>query len=124
MWRGACQNGCVRRAYLVLLHELLPEHEARLRITLETERGRLVSWGAQLEWLDPEEGRFVWVARYDTAGGRVHRDRNRIARHEPTPYAPEDPEGLTMAQRDLRERAREYIEGYGVAKAQRKEGWP
>ncbi len=113
----------MRRSYLLLLHELLPAYEARLRVTLETDRGRLVSWAAQLEWLDPEEGRFVWVARYDTAGGRVHRDRNRIAQHEATPYLPWDPRGLEMARRDLREGAREYIEGYRAAKAQGREAW-
>ncbi|WP_439332795.1 DUF7718 family protein [Thermus islandicus] len=56
-----------------------------------------------MDWLDLEEGRFVWVARYDTAGGGVHRDRNRIAPHETTPYLPGEPRGLEMARRDLRE---------------------
>ncbi|WP_436410835.1 DUF7718 family protein [Thermus scotoductus] len=52
--------------------------DRRLRLTLRVERGKLVAWAVQLEWFDAEEGRWVWVARYDTAGGRPHRDRNRL----------------------------------------------
>lgn len=59
-------------------HYLLPLLDYRIRVEWNVERGRLLSWAVQLEWLDPEEGRFVWVARYDTAGGLPHRDRNRI----------------------------------------------
>lgn len=64
---------------------------ARIRVTLRTHEyrhrraagaaslaGRVQEWAVQLEWHDGEEG---WVARYDTAGGRAHRDRNRLAAH-------------------------------------------
>ena len=113
----------MKRAYLEPLYHLLPQHEARLRVTLEVERGRLLGWAVQLEWLDPEEGRWVWVARYDTAGGAPHRDRNRIAAHEPVDL-PRDPgKAARVARADLAERAEEYIEAYRAAKAQGKEAW-
>ena len=54
----------------------------------------MLSWATQLEWLDPEEDRWVWVVRYDTAGGKGHRDRNRLAAHAPVPL-PESP-GLAL----------------------------
>ncbi|WP_436410597.1 DUF7718 family protein, partial [Thermus scotoductus] len=41
----------------------------RIRTTLEVAKGKVLSWATQLEWLDPEEDRWVWVVRYDTAGG-------------------------------------------------------
>ncbi|RTH06871.1 DUF7718 family protein [Thermus scotoductus] len=62
--------------------------DRRLRLTLRVERGKLVAWAVQLEWFDAEEGRWVWVARYDTAGGRPHRDRNRLGTEHPkAPHA-------------------------------------
>lgn len=85
--------------------------------------GRLRSWAAQLEWWDPDEGRWVWVARYDTAGGRAHRDRNRIARHEPVDL-PEDPgKAAKVAEVELARRAEEYIEAYRAARAWGREAW-
>ena len=81
-------------------------------------REKLRSWAVQLEWWDPEDGRWVWVARYDTAGGRAHRDRNRVAAHEPVDL-PEDPgRAAKVAEKELSQRAEEYIEAYGAAKAQ------
>lgn len=98
--------------------------DRRLRLTLRVERGELVAWAVQLEWFDAEEGRWVWVARYDTAGGRPHRDRNRLARHE-TVSLPKDPgRALKVAQGELLVRSEEYIEAYRLAKAQGKEAWP
>ncbi|MCS6867799.1 hypothetical protein [Thermus sp.] len=95
----------------------------RLRTTFRRQGGRLGDWGVQLEWYDPEERAWVWVARYDTAGGRPHRDRNRIAAHEPVPL-PQDPaQALKAAQMDLRTRLEEYIEAYRAAKAQGRQGW-
>lgn len=96
--------------------------DRRLRTTRTLLRGRMVEWAAQLEWWDPEEG-WVWVARYDTKGGRPHRDRNRVAQHEEMPL-PEDPgKALSWAERDLLDHMEGYIEGYRAAKAQGKEAW-
>ena len=97
--------------------------DRRLRFTIELERGRPRSWAVQLEWYDPEEGRWVWGARYDTSGGTPHRDRNRIAAHEAVDL-PRDPgRAARVAEMDLARRAEEYIEAYRAAKAQGKEGW-
>ena len=97
--------------------------DRRLRFTMELDRGRPRSWAVQLEWEDPEEERWVWVVRYDTAGGIPHRDRNRIAAHEPVDL-PQDPgKAARVAETDLAEQAEEYIEAYRAAKAQGKEAW-
>jgi hypothetical protein len=97
--------------------------DRRLRFTMELDRGRPRSWAVQLEWEDPEEERWVWVVRYDTAGGTPHRDRNRIAAHEPVDL-PQDPgKAARVAETDLTEQAEEYIEAYRAAKAQGKEAW-
>ena len=105
-------------------HYLLPLLDYRIGVEWNVERGRLLSWAVQLEWLDPEEGRFVWVARYDTAGGLPHRDRNRIARHEPMPHlSPTSGGDLNRARDDLLARAWEYIEAYKAAKAEGREAW-
>ncbi len=97
--------------------------DRRLRFTMELDRGRPRSWAVQLEWYDPEEERWVWVVRYDTAGGTPHRDRNRIAAHEPVDL-PQDPgEAAKVAETDLAEQAEEYIQAYRAAKAQGKEAW-
>jgi hypothetical protein len=97
--------------------------DRRLRFTMELDRGRPRSWAVQLEWEDPEEERWVWVVRYDTAGGTPHRDRNRIAAHEPVDL-PRDPgKAARVAETDLTEQAEEYIEAYRAAKAQGKEAW-
>lgn len=90
--------------------------EYRVRTTLERTKGSPGSWATQLEWYDPEEERFVWVVRYDTAGGIPHRDRNRVARHEPTDR------DLKGAQEDLAENAAQYIEKYREASARGEEG--
>jgi hypothetical protein len=90
---------------------------------MELDRGRPRSWAVQLEWYDPEEERWVWVVRYDTAGGTPHRDRNRIAAHEPVDL-PQDPgKAASVAETDLAEQAEEYIQAYRAAKAQGKEAW-
>ncbi|MFX9877902.1 hypothetical protein ABTP36_19815, partial [Acinetobacter baumannii] len=73
----------------------------RLRTTFYRRGTRMGDWGVQLEWEDPEEG-WVWVARYDSAGGKPHRDRNRIAQHEALPLPPDPAEALKAAQEDLR----------------------
>lgn len=114
----------MRRQYLQPLREHLLDHDLRIRVTLDLERGRLVAWAVQLEWWDPEEGRWVWVARYDGAGGRVHRDRNRIAPHEPAPFASTSGTDLRAAKEELRRNALAYIEAYRAAKAQGREAWP
>jgi hypothetical protein len=107
---------------MVRRREVVIGPDRRLRVTLEVERGKLRSWAVQLEWWDPEE-RWVWVARYDTAGGTPHRDRNRIAAHEPVDL-PQDPgKAARVAETDLARRAEEYIEAYRAAKAQGKEAW-
>ena len=107
---------------MVRRREVVIGPDRRLRVTLEVERGKLRSWAVQLEWWDPEDGRWVWVARYDTAGGRAHRDRNRVAAHEPVDL-PEDPgRAAKVAERELSQRAEEYIEAYRAAKAQGREG--
>jgi hypothetical protein len=63
------------------------------------------------------------VARCDTAGGTPHRDRNRIAAHEPVDL-PQDPgKAARVAETDLARRAEEHIEAYRAAKAQGKEAW-
>ena len=105
-------------------HYLLPYLEYRIRVEWNWERGRLLGWAVQLEWLDPEDGRFVWVARYDTAGGTPHRDRNRIARHEPMPHlSPTSGAHLNWARDELQRHAWEYIEAYKAAKAEGRPGW-
>jgi len=106
-----------------LQREIAVGLDRRLRTTRILLRGRMVAWAAQLEWWDPEEGRWVWVARYDTKGGRPHRDRNRIAPHEEVSL-PEDPgRALNWAEKDLLDHMEGYIEGYRAAKAQGKEAW-
>ncbi|WP_172958132.1 DUF7718 family protein [Thermus scotoductus] len=103
---------------MVRRREVVIGPDRRLRVTLEVERGKLRSWAVQLEWWDPEDGRWVWVVRYDTAGGKGHRDRNRIAAHEPVDL-PEDPgRAAKVAEKELSQRAEEYIEAYRAAKAQ------
>jgi len=103
---------------MVRRREVVIGPDRRLRVTLEVERGKLRSWAVQLEWWDPEDGRWGWVARYDTAGGRAHRDRNRVAAHEPVDL-PEDPgRAAKVAEKELSQRAEEYIEAYRAAKAQ------
>jgi hypothetical protein len=55
--------------------------------------------------------------------GTPHRDRNRIAAHEPVDL-PQDPgKAARVAETDLGRRAEEYIEAYRAAKAQGKEAW-
>jgi len=108
---------------MVRRREVLIGPDRRLRFTMELDRGQPRSWAVQLEWYDPEEERRVWVARYDTSGGTPHRDRNRIAAHEPVDL-PQDPgKAARVAETDLARRAEEYIEAYRAAKAQGKEAW-
>jgi hypothetical protein len=108
---------------MVRRREVLIGPDQRLRFTMELDRGRPRSWAVQLEWEDPEEEGWVWVARYDTSGGTPHRDRNRIAAHEPVDL-PQDPgKAARVAETDLARRAEEYIEAYRAAKAQGKEAW-
>ena len=103
---------------MVRRREVLIGPDRRLRFTMELDRGRPRSWAVQLEWYDPEEEGWVWVARYDTSGGTTHRDRNRIAAHEPVEL-PQDPgKAARVAETDLARRAEKYI-----AKAQGKEAW-
>ena len=103
--------------------EYLEEYgPVRLRTTFYRRGTRMGDWGVQLEWEDPEEG-WVWVARYDSAGGKPHRDRNRIAQHEALPLPPDPAEALKAAQEDLRAHLEEYIEAYRAAKAQGRQGW-
>lgn len=67
----------------------------RLRVTMETRRGRMRAWAAQLEYLDKES--WVWIARFDTAGGKAHLDRNRIVAHEPVALPSEPGKALEVA---------------------------
>jgi hypothetical protein len=53
---------------MVRRREVLIGPDRRLRFAMELDRGRPRSWAVQLEWYDPEEERWVWVARYDTSG--------------------------------------------------------
>ncbi|GAB1858762.1 hypothetical protein MHTCC0001_36030 [Flavobacteriaceae bacterium MHTCC 0001] len=108
---------------MVHSQEVVIGPDRRLRVTLEVEQGKLRSWAVQLEWWDPEEGRPVWVARYDTAGGRDHRDRNRIASHEPVDLPEDRGEAARVAERELSLKAEEYIEAYRAAKAQGRKAW-
>jgi hypothetical protein len=90
---------------MVRRREVLIGPDRRLRFTMELDRGRPRSWAVQLEWYDP------------------HRDRNRIAAHEPVDL-PQDPgKAARVAETDLARRAEEYIEAYRAAKAQGKEAW-
>jgi hypothetical protein len=58
-----------------------------------------------------------------SSGRTPHRDRNRIAAHEPVDL-PQDPgKAARVAETDLARRAEEYIEAYRAAKAQGKEAW-
>jgi len=54
---------------MVRRREVLIGPDRRLRFTVELNRGRPRFWAVQPEWYDPEEERWVWVARCDTAGG-------------------------------------------------------
>ena len=47
----------------------------RLRTTIEFERTTVSHWAVQLELYSPDAQSWVWIARYDTAGGSAHRDR-------------------------------------------------
>ena len=109
-------TGTIRiRLYVEELPPRDPEGGVRIRTTLEVAKGKGRSWATQLEWRDPEEDRWGWGVRYDTAGGKGHRDRNRSAAQEPGPL-PESPgKALNWAMRDLRCRAREYIEEFRAA---------
>lgn len=80
------------------------------------------AWAAQLEWLDAD-GDWVWIARFDTAGGSPHRDCNRIARHEEAEL-PHDPgQALRVATHNLRTSAEAYTEAYQVAEAAGRDAW-
>jgi hypothetical protein len=94
----------------------------RVRVTLDLARGQVKHWAVQLEWLDPEEG-WVWIVRYDTAGGKAHRDRNRIAAHEPVTLPPLAGKAIQAAKKELITRAEEYTEAYLAAKAAGRERW-
>jgi hypothetical protein len=90
--------------------------DARIRVTIETSRGRVSHWAVQLEWHDPQEG-WVWIVRYDTAGGSPHRDRNLIAAHEEV-MLPTDPgRAIRVAKEILQARVKEYTHDYLAAKA-------
>jgi hypothetical protein len=88
----------------------------RLRVTRETERGKMFHWAAQLQWFDGES--WLWLARLDTAGGKANLDRNLIARHQEVSL-PEDPgKALDLAKRHLRKRHKAYTRAYLAAKAE------
>jgi hypothetical protein len=91
-----------------------PNH--RIRVTTETAKGKLSHWAAQLEWRDPDEG-WVWVARFDTAGGKPHRDRNRIAHHEFVSLPERPGKALRTAADNLKAEVEAYTGAYQVAKA-------
>jgi len=96
--------------------------EHRLRSTIALARGKVTHWAVQLERLEPEEG-WVWIARYDSAGGTVHRDRNRIAAHEPVALPDVAGKAVRAAVEDFKARAQEYTEGYLAAKAAGRAPW-
>jgi hypothetical protein len=79
-----------------------------------TEKGKLLHWAAQLEWFDST--RWSWIARFDTSGGKAHRDRNLIAHHETVSLPHDSAQALEAAKRDLRDHASEYTEAYLAAR--------
>jgi hypothetical protein len=79
-------------------------------------------WAVQLEWLELGEG-WVWIARYDTSGGHPHRDRNRIAKHEPVQLARNPGRAIQEAKQELETHYWRYTEDYQAAKATGRQAW-
>jgi len=52
----------------------LLDYDNALRVTFESERGRIIRFVVQLECLFVEDGEWIAVVRYDTAHGYAHRD--------------------------------------------------
>ena len=79
-------------------YEYLIGAEARIRVRFSLQRGRVLEFVAQLEWLDGKK----WnpVVRYDTAHGFPHCDRynpvGSTSKHEPLPVS-DVGEALTYA---------------------------
>jgi hypothetical protein len=84
--------------------------------------GKVSHWAVQLEWLDPDAG-WTWIARYDTAGGIVHRDRNRIGAHEPVLLPANAGKAAREAVKDFKMNAKRYTEAYRAAKAAGRQAW-
>ncbi len=85
----------------------------RIRTKMEPMKGPVIQhWAVQLEWWDPEAGRWIWIARYDTAGGKPHRDRNGFASHEAVDLPKEPGQALRKARQDLLDNAERYIQAF------------
>ncbi len=96
-------------------------HNQRLRTTIsKSNQDKHIDWAVQLEFDSPDMG-WEWIARYDTAGGNAHRDRNLIAQHEAITFSSNPGVAIQTAQKDLSLRAIEYIEAYLEAKRTRGE---
>ncbi len=83
----------------------------RIRTTIEFDVGTISHWAVQLEICSPEEY-WEWVTRYDTAGGKAHRDRHLIAAHEEIVLPRESSHAIAFAQEDLRKQHIEYTQAY------------
>ena len=88
----------------------------RLRTTIEFERTTVSHWAVQLELYSPDAQSWVWIARYDTAGGSAHRDRHLIAGHEAIALPEPASSAIAAAQQDLSKHASAYTDAYLEAK--------
>ncbi len=93
----------------------------RLRTTIEFDLGAISHWAVQLEMCSPEDN-WQWVTRYDTAGGKAHRDRHLIAVHEEIAIPKEASQAIDFAQQDLRKHYMEYTQAYLEAKKSEEKG--
>ena len=87
-----------------------PDADYRHRVSFDLERGRILGFVVQLEYLVNE----AWqpVVRYDTAHGFAHRDRylpdGTVLAHEPMVVADYN-EALTFAADDVRANADQWL---------------
>ncbi len=87
--------------------------DARYRVKFEVDKGRIVLFVVQLEFLRADS--WVAVVRYDTAHGFAHRDRYKadgsVSHHEGLPVT-EFKDALTHAIRDIKLNWEEWIRQY------------
>ncbi len=87
--------------------------DARYRVKFEVDKGRVVQFVVQLEWLHADS--WVAVVRYDTVHGFAHRDRYKadgsVSHHEALPVT-EFKDALTHAIRDIKLNWEEWIRQY------------
>lgn len=89
--------------------------DARIRVWLEDDAGQITHFAVSLEYeVELGEGDWRAVARYDTTGGTVHRDRLRpngtyLTHREPTRLGSTLDQAIENAKVELSERADAYL---------------